>query len=90
MKLFRKLKSKYYWYDFTVRGCRYRGSTEETKAVRAADVASLKLAHAVEGRIHLQASVRPWLNLLSDSWPGYKMPDWKTKPRPITVTAGDC
>jgi hypothetical protein len=27
VKLFRKNKSTYYWYDFTVRGERYRGST---------------------------------------------------------------
>ena len=44
MKLFRKPKSKFYWYDFTVRGCRYRGSTQETKTVRALQVASLKMA----------------------------------------------
>ena len=48
MKLFKKAKSKFYWYDFTVRGQRYRGSTNETKAARAAKVAGLKLAHVVE------------------------------------------
>lgn len=31
MKLFKKRKSQFYWYDFTVRGQRYRGSTEEEK-----------------------------------------------------------
>jgi site-specific recombinase XerD len=49
VKLFRKPKSKYYWYDFTVRGRRYRGSTQETKATRATKVASLKLAEVMEG-----------------------------------------
>ncbi len=49
MKLFRKPKSKFYWYDFTVRGQRYRGSTQETTAARAAKLASLKLAQVVEG-----------------------------------------
>ena len=49
MKLFRKPKSKFYWYDFTVRGRRYRGSTQETKAVRASKVAGLKLAEVIEG-----------------------------------------
>ncbi len=49
MKLFRKAKSRFYWYDFTVRGQRYRGSTQETKAVRASKVAGLKLAQVVEG-----------------------------------------
>ena len=48
MKLFRKAKSRFYWYDFTVRGHRYRGSTEETKSVRALKVASLKLASVME------------------------------------------
>ena len=49
MKLFRKPKSKFYWYDFTVRGQRYRGSTQETKVARAATLASLKLAQVVDG-----------------------------------------
>ena len=48
MKLFRKPKSKFYWYDFTVRGRRYRGSTRETKSLRALQVASLKLASVME------------------------------------------
>lgn len=49
MKLFRKPKSKFYWYDFTIRGYRYRGSTQETRAVRALKVAGLKLAKLIEG-----------------------------------------
>jgi integrase len=48
VKLFRKPKSKFYWYDFTVRGHRYRGSTQETKSVRALQAASLKLASVIE------------------------------------------
>ncbi len=48
MKLFVKAKSKFYWYDFTVRGRRYRGSTQATKSVRALKVASLKLASVIE------------------------------------------
>lgn len=48
MKLFKKPKSKFFWYDFTVRGQRYRGSTNETKAARASKVAGLKLAQLVE------------------------------------------
>ena len=48
MKLFKKTKSKFYWYDFTVRGHRYRGSTQETKSVSASKVAGLKLAHVIE------------------------------------------
>ena len=48
MKLFKKPKSKFYWYDFTVRGRRYRASTQETKSVRALQIASLKLAAVME------------------------------------------
>jgi len=48
MKLFKKPKSKFYWCDFTVRGHRYRASTQETKSVRALQVASLKLASVME------------------------------------------
>src|SRR5208283_228678 len=48
VKLFKKPKSKYYWYDFTLRGQRYRGSTNETKVARAAKIAGLQLARAVE------------------------------------------
>ncbi|HEY3616839.1 MAG TPA: site-specific integrase [Candidatus Sulfotelmatobacter sp.] len=48
MKLFKKPKSKFYWYEFTVRGRRYRASTQETKSVRALQVASLKLAAVME------------------------------------------
>jgi hypothetical protein len=48
VKLFKKPNSKFYWYDFTVRGRRYRGSTQETKSVRALQAASLKLASVIE------------------------------------------
>ena len=44
VKLFRKPNSKFYWYDFTVRGHRYRGSTQETRSVRALKMTSLKMA----------------------------------------------
>jgi hypothetical protein len=48
VKLFKKPKSRLYWYDFTVRGRRYRASTQETKSVRAVQVASLKPASLME------------------------------------------
>jgi hypothetical protein len=35
VELLRKKNSKFYWYDFTVRGQRYRGSTKETNITRA-------------------------------------------------------
>ncbi len=43
------MKSKYYWYDFTVRGERYRGSTKEANETRAQKAAALKLAAAIKG-----------------------------------------
>jgi hypothetical protein len=46
---FLKPKSPFYWYDFTVRGERYRGSTKETDEVRAGKIAVLKLAEAIKG-----------------------------------------
>jgi len=50
VKLFKKRKSKFYWYDFTI-GCRrYRGSTKEINKTRAGAIAALKLAKATEGR----------------------------------------
>ena len=48
VKLFKKPKSKFYWYDFTLRGRRYRASTQETKSARALQIASLKLASVLE------------------------------------------
>lgn len=49
MKLFKKPKSPYFWYDFTVREKRYRGSTKETQAARASKIAGLKLTAALQG-----------------------------------------
>jgi hypothetical protein len=49
VKLFRKPNSRFYWYDFTVRGHRYRRSTQETKLARAAKAASVNLASVIEG-----------------------------------------
>ena len=47
--LFLKPKSPFFWYDFTVRGERYRGPTKESDETRAAKVAALKLADAIKG-----------------------------------------
>jgi hypothetical protein len=35
VELLKKKDSKYYWYDFTVAGRRYQGSTKETNEKRA-------------------------------------------------------
>lgn len=49
MKRFKKPLSKFYWYDFTVRDRRDRGSTKETNITRAGKIAALKLTKAIEG-----------------------------------------
>ncbi len=49
MKLFKKTDSSFWWFDFTVRGQRYRGSTKETNEKRAEKVAALKLSQAMAG-----------------------------------------
>lgn len=48
MKLFRKQKSKFWWYDFTVRGERFRSSTKETNHTRAEGIAALKFSAVVK------------------------------------------
>ncbi len=48
MKLYKKRKSKYWWYDFTVRGERFRGSTKETNESRARKIAALRFADAYD------------------------------------------
>lgn len=50
MEVFEKKDSKFYWYDFTVAGKRYRGSTKETNRTRAEKVAALKLTQVLEGK----------------------------------------
>lgn len=37
VKLFKKPKSKFYWYDFTVQGHRYRGSTQDNEVSQGAE-----------------------------------------------------
>jgi integrase len=50
VELLRKKGSKFYWYDFTVAGRRYRGSTKQSNAKRAESVAAIKLAQVTEGK----------------------------------------
>ena len=52
MELFRKKDSKFYWYDFKVRGKRYRRSTKETNKTnkkRAEKIGAIKLSQAMGG-----------------------------------------
>ncbi len=63
MELFRKKDSRFWWFDFKVRGKRYRGSTKETNTKRAAKIAALKLAQALEGTDPLNKKVPTLLEL---------------------------
>ena len=49
MELFRKKDSRFYCYDFKVRGKRYRGSTKETNKKRVGRIAALRFSQAIEG-----------------------------------------
>ena len=57
MKLFRKKHTRFYWYDFKVRGIRHRASTKETNLRRAEKIAALKLSLAMEGSSPLDRKV---------------------------------
>ena len=48
MNLYKTRESKYFWYSFSLRGQRHRGSTKETNQLRAAKVGALKLAEAMQ------------------------------------------
>jgi hypothetical protein len=49
VELFKKKDSRFYWYDFKLRGKRYRRSTKETNKKRAGKIAALRLSQAIEG-----------------------------------------
>jgi len=66
VELFKMKNSKYYWYDFTVRGERYRGSTKETNETRAQKAAALKLAAAVKGSDPLDCKLPTLLEYAND------------------------
>jgi len=70
VELLKKKKSKFYWYDFTVGGRRYRGSTQETNEKRAGSIAALKLAQVVEGKDPLPRKT-PRLNEFSSRFLGW-------------------
>ncbi|HEV7523051.1 MAG TPA: site-specific integrase [Candidatus Angelobacter sp.] len=48
MKLYKKKKSQFWYYDFAVAGKRYRGSTEETNRNRATTIASIKMSKLID------------------------------------------
>jgi len=90
VKLFRKPNSKFYWYDFTVRGRRYCGSTQETKADRGSKVAGLKLAQVVEGMDPLPKKPNR-LGGFSERFLAWSlMPGWNLKRKGTTGMGGGC
>ena len=50
MNLFRRPGHPYWWYDFTVRGERFRGSTKETRKTAAFGKAATLFAAIAEGK----------------------------------------
>ena len=70
MELYEKGDSKFLWFDFTVAGKRYRGSTKETNPKRAEAIAAIKLAKVLEGNAPLPKRA-PVLRVFSErflSW----------------------
>lgn len=65
MELYEKGDSKFLWFDFTVGGKRYRGSTKETNPKRAEAVAAIKLAKVLEGNAPLPKKA-PVLRVFSE------------------------
>jgi len=49
VELFMKKDSRFYWYDFKLRGKRYRRSTKETNKKRAGKIAALRFSQATGG-----------------------------------------
>ncbi|MGA8672703.1 MAG: hypothetical protein WB679_22700, partial [Terracidiphilus sp.] len=86
MELFRKNKSKYYWYDFTVRGARLRGSTKETNETRAQKVAALKLAATIKGIDPLDRKPPRFGKTRRISFNGWKQAGSRTTAAAITRT----
>jgi integrase len=70
VKLYKKSKSSFYWYDFTIRSQRYRGSTKETNEHRAAKLAALKFNEVIEGTDPLPRKP-PSLRELSERFLGW-------------------
>ena len=70
-----------------MRGQRYRASTQESKAARAATLASLKLAQVVDGADPLPRKV-PVLLEFSRRFPDWlEKSDWTTRQKPVTAMA---
>ena len=89
MKLFKKRNSKFYWYEFTVRGRRYLGSTKRNEVSQGAE--DRKPGTGLRDRKYRSTSKeasRSGQVLLNAFWLGWTRAGWK--PRSSTEMVGDC
>ena len=78
--VFLKAKSKFFWYDFMVRGERFRGSTKKTDQNRAEKIAALKLAEAIRGSDPLRGKLPTLVSTPKNSLNGLRMGVWNRTP----------
>jgi integrase len=81
VELFKRKNSGSWWYDFTVRGERFRGSTKETKKAAAHAKAARMLTEISEGRNSHHTKKAPVLSELSG-----RFLDWVATSRLETKT----
>ena len=80
MSLYKRTDSQYWWYEFMVRGHRYRGSTEETKKTAARKVEDQERARVKEYRV---SDIRP--ASLSEVFAAYWQQRLKPKGKPRSL-----
>jgi integrase len=71
VELFKRKKSRCWWYDFTVRGERFRGSTKETNKTAAYAKAAQLLTEIAEGREQHCGKKAPLLSEFADRFLAY-------------------
>src|SRR6185437_14695388 len=71
VELFRRKNSRCWWYDFTVRGERYRGSTKETSKTVAQAKAARLLTNILESRNLYCTKKAPLFSEFSDRFIAY-------------------
>jgi hypothetical protein len=70
MAVFRRAESRFYWYQFSIDGRRYRGSTKSTNRTIAEMISGKKFLEAREGRAPLPRK-SPLLTKLSERFLGW-------------------
>jgi hypothetical protein len=71
VELFRRKNSRAWWYDFTVRGERFRGSTKESNKTAAQAQAARLLTDIVESRNLHCGKKAPMLSAFADRFLAY-------------------